>query len=286
MTIAVTAASGNLGRLVIAELLAAGVRPGGIVAIARTPRKVDDLAAQGIEVRQANYDDIAGMQAALQGATTVLVISGTEMGRRVEQHANVIDAANLAGAQLVAYTSVLRARESTISPLTGEHAETENYLEQTDAPWVIVRNGFYSENYLMQAKQAARSGTLVTSAGKGLTASAARKDFAAGIAAVLTGDAHAGKRYEFSGDTAWTMDELGQTIAEITGKPVAVQHVDHAVHRETLVGAGVKDPWATMQVGIDQAVAAGEYGAITHELSRLTGRPTTPLRETLAAALT
>jgi len=285
MTVAVTAATGHLGRLVIEALLDRGADPGDVVAVVRDPAKAADLEARGLQVRCGDYDDQASMRAALAGAERVLIVSGTQMGRRVEQHANAIDAAILAGAGLIAYTSVARALESVVSPLVADHAATERYLDETQAPAVVLRNGFYSENYVDQARRALASGELVTSAGDGLTASASRRDLAEATAAVLTTDGHEGRRYELSGDTAWTMRELAETVADVGGSPVEVRELGHEAHVEALREAGLKPEWAEFTAAIDAAVAAGEYGTITHELSRLIGHPTTPLRDTLADAL-
>jgi NAD(P)H dehydrogenase (quinone) len=285
MTIAVTAATGNLGRLVIDHLLARGVTPADVIAVVRDPAKAEDLTAKGVTVRQADYDNADALRTALTGAAKVLVISGTEFGRRVEQHANVIDAAIAVGAGLIGYTSILGAKEATANPLAPEHVGTEEYLDSTGAPAVIFRNGFYSENYLDQARQAAASGELLTSAGQEVTASASRDDFAAAIAAVLSTDGHEGQRYELAGDAAWTYDDFAQAVSEIAGKEIVVRQVDAEAHLSTLVSVGVPEQWAHVAVGIDQAVAAGELSSESTDLSRLAGRPTTPFADTLAAAL-
>lgn len=282
--IAVTAATSQLGRLVIDALIARGVDASGIVAVARNPAKAQTLP-HGVVARRGDYKDIESMRVALHGVTSALVISGSVPGARVEQHANAIDAALLAGVGFLAYTSVLRAREATLSPVAPDHAVTERYLEETQAPAVVLRNGFYTENYLLRATPAMATGELITSAGYGRTASASRADFAHAAAAVLTTDGHAGNRYELTGDTAWTMDELGAVLARIAGRPIAVRHVEPAEHVAMLVSAGVKPPIAQMTADIDRACAAGEYEVTTHDLARLTGRGTTPMAATLEAIL-
>lgn len=285
MTIAITAASGNLGPLVVEELLARGVRPGQIVAVVRDVDKADAMAAHGVTIRQGNYDNPPSLVAALEGADRVLVISGSELGRRVQQHANAIDAARDVGARLVAYTSVLRAGEATVNPLIEEHQGTERYLEGSGVPFVMLRNGFYTENYAAQARRSLASGELLTSAGEGRVASASRRDFAAAAAAVLTTPGHEGKRYELAGDAGWTMHDLADEIGRIAGRQVHVNHVDAALHLENLLGAGVPEPYAHVSVAIDQAVRAGELDAVGDDLARLAGRPTTALQDGLRAAL-
>jgi NAD(P)H dehydrogenase (quinone) len=285
MTIAVTAASGNLGPLVIDALLERGIRPSQIVAVVRDPAKVDRTAAAGVTIRQGNYDNPPSLRAAFEGVQKVLVISGSEFGRRVQRHGNAIDAAVDAGAELIAYTSVLRASEATINPVLPEHQGTERLLEAAGTPFVVLRNGFYTENYADQARQAFATGELLTSAGTGRTASATRADFAAAAAAVLVTPGHEGKRYELSGDDPWTMHDLADAMGRIAGRPIHVRQVDPATHVEELLGNGVLQPYAEMAVAIDQAVRAGELDAAGDHLSNLIGRPTTPLEEGLRAAL-
>ncbi|MFW7415821.1 SDR family oxidoreductase [Demequina sp. SO4-18] len=285
MTIAVTAASGNLGPLVVDELLERGVRPSQLVAVVRDLAKADEMATQGVTVRQGNYDNPPSMIAALEGVDRVLIISGSEVGRRVRQHANAIDAARDAGVRLIAYTSVLRAGEATVNPLLEEHVGTERYLEDSGVPFVMLRNGFYTENYVPQARRALSSGELLTSAGDGRTASATRRDFAAAAAAVLTTPGHEGKRYELAGDSGWTMHDLAEVIGRIGARQVHVRQVDAPAHLEALLGAGVPEPFAEMVVRIDQSVRAGELDVAGDDLARLAGRPTTPLEPGLPLAM-
>lgn len=285
MTIAVTAASGSLGPLVIDELLARGVRPSQLVAVVRDLGRAEHMAAQGVTVRQGNYDNPPSLVAALEGVSRVLVISGTERGRRVVQHANAIDAARAAGVDLIAYTSVLRAGEATLNPLLEEHVGTERYLEASGVPFVMLRNGFYTENYVPQARRVLASGELLTSAGEGRTASASRRDFAAAAAAVLTTPGHEGQRYELAGGTGWTMHDLAEVIGRIGARQVHVRQVDAPSHLEALLGAGMAQPMAELMVAIDQAVRAGELDTRGGDLERLAGRATTPLEDGLRAAM-
>ncbi|MFW2513511.1 SDR family oxidoreductase [Demequina sp. SO4-13] len=285
MTIAVTAASGKLGPLVIDELLARGVRPSQLVAVVRDLGKADGIAARGVTIRQGNYDNPPSLIAAFEGVDRALIISGSEVGRRVRQHANAIDAASDSGVSLIAYTSVLRAGEATVNPLLEEHVGTEQYLEASGVPFVMLRNGFYTENYVAQARQALSSGELLTSAGEGRTASASRRDFAAAAAAVLTTPGHEGKRYELAGDAGWTMHDLAEVIGRIGARQVHVRQVDAPSHLEALLGAGVPQPYAQMAVQIDQAVLAGELDVAGDDLARLAGRPTTPLEPGLSLAM-
>ncbi|GIG54306.1 NAD(P)H-binding protein [Demequina activiva] len=285
MTIAITAASGNLGPLVIDALLERGVRPSQIVAVVRDPSKLDHIAAAGVSIRQGNYDNPPSLRTAFEGAHKVLVISGSEFGRRIAQHGNAIDAAVAAGAQLIAYTSVLRASDATVNPVLPEHQGTERLLEQAGVPWVMLRNGFYTENYVEQARQAFATGEVLTSAGMGRTASATRADFAAAAAEVLVSPGHEGQRYELAGDDAWTMHDFADAVGRIAGRPVHLRQVDAAEHLEALIGNGVPQPWAEMTVAIDQAVRAGELDAPGDDLPRLIGRRTTPLEDGLRAAL-
>ena len=57
MKINVVAATGQLGRKIVAELIAQGAKPEDIIASVRTVEKAKDMSEQGIEVRRADYDE-------------------------------------------------------------------------------------------------------------------------------------------------------------------------------------------------------------------------------------
>ncbi|MFA6180225.1 MAG: NAD(P)H-binding protein, partial [Candidatus Methylopumilus sp.] len=217
--IVITGATGQLGRLVIEELLKK-LPANEIVAAVRNPAKAVDLVARGIQVRAADYNLPATLDTALQGATQLLLISSSEVGQRVPQHRNVIDAAKRAGVALVAYTSVLRAETSPLR-LAAEHKETEALLKASGLAHVLLRNGWYSENYIASVPAALQHGVFIGSAGDGLIASAARADYAAAAATVLTSANQAGKVYELVGDEAYTLSDLAAETTHLSGKTVA-----------------------------------------------------------------
>lgn len=284
MTIVVTGATGHLGRLIIDALLRDGTPSSDIVALGRSAQKLEALAPLGVRTAVADYTDRASLDAALAGADTVMLVSGSEVGQRFAQHAAVIDAAKAAGVGRIVYTS---APAATTSPLilAPEHKATEEYLAASGIPATILRNGWYTENYVGTAQQAIASGTLASSAGEGRVSSASRKDYADAAAAVLVDDAHAGQTYELSGDTAWSFAELASTVADISGKPVALVALTPEEHTAALIAAGLDEGTAGFVVALDGNIRDGLLGHTPGDLSRLIGRPTTPLRDGLAAAL-
>jgi NAD(P)H dehydrogenase (quinone) len=284
MTIAVTAATGNLGRLVVEALLRT-VPASEVVAVVRDAEKAADLAARGVAVRVADYNDSASLDAAFEGVERVLLISGTDFGSRARQHAMVIDAAAKRGVSLLAYTSVLQANERSINPVATEHVATEAYLRASGVPFVLLRNGWYLENFVQEARGAAESGVVVTSAGAGRVATATRAEYAEAAAVVLTTDGHEGRVYELSGAEGWTKDEFAATVGEILGATVAVKVVTPGEQLAILTAAGVPEMWAGFGVAVEGAIAAGELDSVGDDLEVLIGRKAAPLRESLAAAL-
>lgn len=282
--IVVTGASGALGRLTIEELLRT-TPADQIVAAVRTPDKVADLAARGVVVREADYDRPRTLGAALRGARKVLLISGNEVGQRVPQHQAVVDAAKQAGVALLAYTSGLHADTSPV-PVLPEHRATEEIIGASGVPYSLLRNGWYTENYILAAQVGAHTGTIYGAARDGRVATATRADYAAGAAAVLAGDGHENTIYELSGDTAWSLPELAATVAELTGRPVGYQDLSVDEYANVLVAAGMPEPFARMYAETDACIADGWLGDTPGTLGKLIGRPTTPLRATLAAVLT
>lgn len=284
MTIVVTGASGHLGHLIVEALLRDGVEPHDIVAGGRTLSKLDDLTGSGVRVARLDYDDAASLAEGMVGADTLMLVSASEPGRRVEQHRAAIDAAVDAGVRRIVYTSAPRARTSSLI-LAPEHKGTEEAIEASGIPSTILRNGWYTENYVQTALQASASGELVSSVGDGLIASASRRDYADAAAAVLVAEGHEGKVYELSGDSAWSQQELAAAISTVTGKSVSYRPVATDEHANILAAAGLDAGTVGFVTALDANIRDGALSETTGELAQLIGRPTTPLVEGLAAAL-
>ncbi|MCE4224314.1 SDR family oxidoreductase [Methylobacterium sp. C25] len=280
---AITAANGQLGRLVI-EFLLERIPAAQIVAVARSPQKAADLAALGVAVREGDYDRPDTMKSALDGATKVLLISSSEVGRRLPQHRAAIDAAKAVGAELLAYTSILHA-DTSPAKLAQEHRATELALIESGLPYVLLRNGWYNENFLMALPAVLAHGTLIGSAGNGRFSAASRRDFAEAAAAVLTAEGQAGKIYELAGDEAFTMSEIATEVSRQSGKPVAFQNLPEQAFKQALVSAGLPETLADVLADEDAIAAADTLFNDSRELSRLIGRPTTRFADTLATAL-
>lgn len=281
--IVVTGASGQLGRLVIEGLLER-LPPNEIVAAVRDPAKVADFAARGVQVRIADYDRPDTLAAAFAGAEQVLLISSSEVGSRTVQHGAVIDAAKAAGVQLIAYTSLLHADTSPL-PLAAEHKATEALLAASGVPYALLRNGWYTENYLMSIPVALQHGVVLGSAGTGRIASAARADYAQAAVAVLTAVQQAGQVYELAGDEAYTLAELASEIGRQSGEDVGYQDLSEADFKLALLEAGLPDAVASLVSASDVGASKGGLFDDSRQLSRLIGRPTTSLATMVKAAL-
>ncbi|MFE7108685.1 SDR family oxidoreductase [Streptomyces sp. NPDC057575] len=283
MSIVVTGATGELGRLVVEQLLATAPAS-GIAAVVRDAEKAAPLAARGVELRVADYDRPESLKDAFRAGDRVLLISGNEVGRRVPQHTAVIDAAKAAGVAQLAYTGILGGPAADFR-LAAEHKVTEQLILDSGLPHTFLRNGWYTENYTANLAPVLEHGAVVANAGEGRVASATRADYAAAAAAVLTDEGHIGAAYELSGDVAWSLAEYAAEISRATGKEIAYRNVPAATHQEILVGAGVPEFFAEILVDVDEAIARGLLATTSGDLARLIGRPTTPLAETVAAAV-
>ncbi|MGS4681641.1 SDR family oxidoreductase [Enterobacter soli] len=281
--IAITGATGQLGQLVIEHLLKT-VPASQIVAIVRNPAKAGALSQQGIVVRQADYTDQAAFTTALNGVDKLLLISSSEVGQRATQHQNVINAAKAAGVKFIAYTSLLHADKSPLG-LHVEHVATEKALAESGVPYALLRNGWYTENYLASAPPALEHSVFIGAAGEGKIASATREDYAAAAATVISQDGHAGKVYELAGDEAWTLSELAAELSKQSGKNVAYQNLSEADFAAALKGVGLPAGLADMLADSDTGASKGGLFDDSHTLSKLIGRPTTPLAESVKAIL-
>ncbi|WP_374775353.1 SDR family oxidoreductase [Streptomyces sp. NBC_01310] len=283
MSIVVTAATGALGRLVVEELLER-VPADRVAAVVRNEEKAADLAARGVDVRVADYDDPTALAAAFRAGDRVLLISGNEIGRRVAQHTAVLGAAQAAGVAQLAYTGILGGPEADFD-LAAEHTATEQAILDSGIPYTFLRNGWYHENYTRNLPTVLGHGAVVASSGEGRVASAARADYAAAAAVVLTTEGHLNRVYELSGDTAWSLTEYTAEVSAQSGKEIAYTEVPADEHLSILTGAGVPEGFAAILVDVDAAIARGRLAHTSGDLSRLIGRPTTPVAEAIGAAL-
>ncbi len=280
---AITGASGQLGRLVISQLLKT-IPASQLIAIVRKPSSVADLAAQGVQVRQADYNDSAAMQAALQGVQRLLLISSSEIGQREAQHRNVIQAAKAAGVQLIAYTSLLHADRSPLA-LAQEHVATEQILRDSGIAHAILRNGWYTENYLGSLPVVLQYGAVLGASGEGRISSASRADYAAAAAAVLQDANAGGKVLELAGDTSYSLGELAAEIAAQSGKPVQFQNMPTAAYQAALESFGLPAGFAALLADSDEGASKGGLFDDSHTLSQLIGRSTTTMAASVTEAL-
>lgn len=280
----VTGATGQLGRLVIEQLLKS-VPAGHIIAAVRSPEKAADLAAQGVQVRKADYSQPSTLDSAFKGAERILLISSSEIGQRATQHQAVIDAAQRAQVKLLAYTSVLHANISLLS-LAEEHRQTEAALARSGLPFALLRNGWYTENYAASIPAALEHEAMFGSAAEGRISSASRADYAQAAVAVLTSpEDQAGRVYEWAGDEAYTLSEFAAELSRQAGKTVPYTDLPQADFQAALIQAGLPAYVADLLADSDAAAAKGALFDDSRQLSAVLGRPTTPLATTIAATL-
>lgn len=279
----ITGATGQLGRLVIDQVLAT-TPPGAVAALARSAATAADLAARGVEVRVGDYDDAGSLERALAGIDRVLLISSNAIGRRTPQHARVIEAARQAGVGLLVYTSLLHADRSPLG-LAVEHRETEDAIRASGVPFVILRNGWYSENHTASIPTTLAHGAVFGCAGDGRFSAASRADYAAAAAVALTAEGHTGRVYELAGDDAYTLADFAAEVARAAGRAVSYRNLLQAEFDAALRAAGLPDAVAAMLAESDTGAAAGALHDDSRQLSALIGRPTTPLATTVATAL-
>jgi NAD(P)H dehydrogenase (quinone) len=281
-TYAVTGATGKLGRLVLDELLER-VDGSNLVALARDPAALNDYAAQGVDVRQADYDEPASLNAALAGVDRVLLISGNAVGQRARQHGNVIDAAKKAGVEYIAYTSILDAQHSKLA-MAPEHKITENLLGESGLNYDVLRCPWYTENYTGGLGPQVEAGVIYGASGEGKFSTATRSDIAGGAAAALI-SSKGGNVYELAGDESWSMEEYAAEVSKVAGKDVRYENQSEADYAQTLEGAGLPPPVAAMLAQTSALAGEGALHNDEGQLSELSGRPTTPISEAIRDAI-
>ncbi len=279
MKYAVTGSTGNFGSALIESLLKKGVSPSSVRGIARNEEKAASLKERGVDVKIAGYEDRDALERAFEGVDKVLLVSGSEVGKRFDQHKNVIDAAGAAGVKQVIYTSITRA-ESSSNILAPEHKQTEEYLRKAGIDFVILRNNWYTENYVADVEYAGQSGVIATATGTGRVASASRKEYAEAAAVVLTGDGHSGKTYELAG-TPWGYDDLASAASAVFSRTVVHKIVSPEERTAGLVAAGMDEGTAGFYTALDQSIAEGTLDIESGDLAHLLGREPRSLEETI-----
>lgn len=280
MKIGITGATGQLGSLVI-EHLKSKTASENIVALVRNQEKAAGL---GVESRSFDYNNPETLKQSLSGIDYLLLISSSEVGQRARQHKNVIEAAKEAGVKWIVYTSLLHADTSSLS-LAGEHLETEALLKDAGIPVTILRNGWYTENYLGSVDSALKAGAFIGSAGEGKISSAARNDFAEAAAVVISDPKHQGKVYELAGDESYTLSDLAKEISKQAGKEIPYNNLEEAQYAEILESVGLPTEFAQAIAGWDVSASKGDLFDNSKTLSELILRPTTPMRESVAQTL-
>lgn len=284
MKYVITGATGQFGRRVVEALLERDVPADQIVAAGREVGRISDLADRGVQVAAVDYDEVASLRQALRGAGRVLLVSGNEVGKRAAQHDNVINAAKEAGVDLLAYTSIASADQTSML-LAADHQATEKALADSGLPHVLLRNGWYLENYTDQIATFLDYGAVLGSAGDGQVSAATRADYAEAAAVVLLSDNQAGRVYELGGDVAFTLAELARTVAEATGRPVDYRDLPVGDYTQALVGAGLPEPYAAILADSDLGIARGDLLVTTGDLSRLLERRPTTLHDAVQAVV-
>ncbi|MCV3765065.1 SDR family oxidoreductase [Rhizobium sp. TRM95796] len=283
-TYLVTGANGQLGLLAVQSLIEK-VPAAQVIALVRKPEAGADLAALGVTVRIGSYDDPASLDAAFVGVTHVLLISSSEVGQRLAQHENVIAAAKKAGVAFLAYTSILRADTSPLG-LAVEHLATEKAIVASGIPYAFLRNSWYLENYLGSIGPALEHGAVAGSVGEGRISAASRADYAEAAAVVLANsDAYVNAVLELAGDDAFTLTDLAAAIGELAGKPVVYAYMPEDAYKAMLVQVGLPEGFAGLLADSDVGASKGGLFEDGKTLSRIIGRPTTPLKTVLAGAM-
>lgn len=281
--IVVTGATGQLGQLVIAALLET-TAPSQIVAAVRDVAKAGKLAALGVQVRAADYNDASSLDAAFAGASKILLISSNEVGQRVQQHQNVIDAAKRSGAGLLVYTSLLHADTSPMA-LAAEHVATEAAIRASGLGYSVLRNGWYLENHTEHLAPVLAHGAVLGSASDGVISAASRADYAAAAAFVLTSSAAPAPVYELAGDDGFTLAQLAAEVAAQSGKAIVYKNLPQHDYQAVLVSVGVPEGFAAILADSDVGASNGALEEHGKQLSALIKRPTTTLFDAVKAAL-
>ena len=283
MRVVISGASGQLGRLVVEQLL--GQLPAAeLILVTRNPNALADYAELGAEVRHGDFDDPPSLPGAFAGGDRLLLISTMDVGRRVQQHRAALEAAASSGVQRVVYTSSTNpVPEHPVGLAVDEHRETEQMLRDGNVAWTVLRDAAYAELQVPLGALAVTYGKLVTNAGEGRVAPISRSDCAAAAVAVLTSDGHDGQTYEITGPEAFTQRDIARLLTEVSARPVKVIPTGDRRLMWGLARLGTPKPVARTIVDLGIATRKGYFDVVDPAFEQITGRRPRTLREVLLA---
>ncbi|EAV40622.1 NAD(P)H:quinone oxidoreductase [Stappia aggregata IAM 12614] len=280
--IAVTGANGQLGRLVLKHLAKLTAQP--VRALVRSPEKAADLASGQVAVVKADYDDSSTLPAALEGVERLLLISGSEVGKRVPQHKAVIDAAKAAGVRFIVYTSLLNVPQSSLL-LGEEHKETEKLLSESGIAHAVLRNGWYVENFGGTISAALAHGAVAGASGDGKFSAAGREDYAEAAARIVSGSDLSTRALELGGSSAFTLGDLAAELSSQTGRDIPFNNLPDATYAGILVQAGLPEGFAKILADADRGASEGDLFTASTALEDLNGHPARSLKDFVAESL-
>jgi NAD(P)H dehydrogenase (quinone) len=280
LTIAIIGATGQFGSDIIEALLARGVNTTDILALGRDSGRLEQLAGRGLRTASIDLTDEEGTAATLTGVETLLLISVGGPGEGLAPRTAAVNAAAATGVPHIVYTSALNAPTTTFV-LAAEHKATEDVITASGIPATFLRNGWYTDNLGQDFETARTRGVIANSVGDGRLATAPRRDFAEAAAVVLTTPGHEGTAYELSADTAWNYSEFADAAQQVLGTPVRYDALTPEQERDMLLGAGLDEGTVNFIGVLNAGMRDNTQAATSGDLSRLIGRPTTPLIDTL-----
>ena len=284
--IAVTGASGKLGRATVGYLLERKVAPDSIVAVVRDVQKVADFAARGVQVRRGEYTDASSLGTAFRGIDRLLFISTNVFGEeRMLQHRNIVDAARAAGVGHITYTSVIKP--AAIAKFAGSpsHFQTEGLIRDSGIAHTFFRNNLYLDIVPFMFGEALQTGVLEHNGGEGRIGFVARDDIAGALAAVMSGGEHANREYPITAVAPYGLDAVAGALGSAGGRPVTYRRLSSEEFRKALAAKGLPPPVVEMTVALGEAIRAGEFDAGSPQLERLLGRTPATLEAYLETTL-
>ncbi len=287
--ILVTGASGNYGKATIDFLLKKGIPANSISGLVRNEDKVEDLKAKGINLRIGDYDNYDTLIEAFKGVEKLLLISGSDVANRGQQHKNVVNAAKAAGVKHILYTSFERKNDTETSPiyfLAKSHIETEEFIKESGLTYTIFRNNLYLDVLPMFFGEKVLTTGIFLPAGDAKSAYALRSDMSEATANVLTSTGHDNKVYSLNNTENVSLQEIAQDLSEIVGKEISYVSPSKDVYTETLTKAGVPAQYIGMFSDFAEAIKQGEFSAEKTDLENLLGRKPTSARAFLKEVYT
>jgi uncharacterized protein YbjT (DUF2867 family) len=266
----ITGATGNVGRPLVSELLAAGA---SVRALTRNPEAVN--LPDGVDVVAGDLADPDCVSDALNGVTAMFV-NPAAVGRSAARLLELADQRGVGRLVLLSSGAIRDGDDQDgnhSDPLAAWHKGIEAAVTASGLEWTVLRSEEFAVNVIQQwAAQVRYSGAVREAYGGATNAVIDERDVAAVAAKTLLRDDDVGRIYRLTGPQSMSRTGMVAVIAAVLGRDVRFEEVPPEAALEAMVSNGLAQPIAESVLKM-RAGMVGHEAFVSSAVDELTGKP-------------